>query len=172
MTSLAEACVWAERPTAGGRLINARAESIASSPAYRHSFRTKRCLIPADGFYEWLRTPSGRQPYYISAPDSCPLAFAGLWSTWHDRSSDIPPLRSCTIATTTPNPLMAQIHNRMPVILPPEAWDRWLDRRTDPGELLALLRPFTGDLVAYPVAPLVNNPRNQGPALVAPLPPA
>lgn len=163
---------WAEGPTSGGRLINARAESIAISPAYRHSFRAKRCLIPADGFYEWLRTSSGRQPYYISSPDGSPLAFAGVWAAWHDRSSDAPPLLSCTIATTMPNAFMSQIHNRMPAILPPESWDLWLDARTDPDELLALLRPFEGELVAYPVAPLVNSPRNQGPALVAPLVPA
>ncbi len=170
---------WAAAPTGGGRLINARAETLASSPAFRHSFRAKRCLIPADGFYEWLRTPAARQPYYITAADGSALAFAGLWSAWRDRAAgrasdgdetpEAPPLLSCTIATTTPNEVMATIHNRMPVILPPDAWNRWLDPTADPGELLALLRPFAGRLVATPVAPLVNSPRNQGPRLIEPL---
>jgi putative SOS response-associated peptidase YedK len=158
---------WSERVTSSSRMINARSESIASSPAYRRAFAGGRCIIPSDGFYEWARSPDGRrQPYYITAADGAPLALAGLRATWHDPSGKVPPLRSCTIATTTPNDLMASIHNRMPVVLAPEAWELWLDPSTAPGELQGLLRPFVGELVARPVSTLVNNPRNDGPELI------
>lgn len=159
---------WAEHPGIGSRMINARAETVASSPAFRHSFRARRCIVPADGFYEWHRSPDGRQPFYITSAGGAPLAFAGLWSTWRDPATGLA-LLSCSILTTTPNELMAPIHDRMPVILAPEAWDTWLDPATDPGELQALLRPSDADLLAYRVALLVNSVRNQGPALVAPL---
>ncbi len=187
---------WAERVTIGSRLINARAETVASTPAFRHSFRAKRCLIPADGFYEWRRAPDGtRQPFYITAASGAPLAFAGLWSAWRDRSAGgdrsgaadgaplsdrsgaadapgAPPLLTCSIVTTTPNALMATLHNRMPVILEPDAWDLWLDPAlADPGELQALLRPSDADLVAWPVSDLVNSPRNQGSRLIERLAP-
>jgi putative SOS response-associated peptidase YedK len=161
---------WAKSPAGGRHPINARAETVAASPLFRHSFRAKRCLIPADGFYEWQRLPDGtRQPHYIAAPDGSPLAFAGLWSAWSERTSEAPALLTCAILTTTPNESMAAIHDRMPVILSPEAWDRWLGRETDPGELQGLLRPYPGDLLRYPVAPLVNSVRHQGPALIAPV---
>ena len=184
---------WAERVTIGNRLINARAETVASTPAFRHSFRAKRCLIPADGFYEWRRTPEGaRQPFYITAADGAPLAFAGLWSAWRDRSgghdrpasadgapgddrsgsAGAPALLTCSIVTTTPNALMATLHDRMPVILRPDAWDLWLDPSiADPGELQALLRPSEAELVAWPVSDRVNSPRNQGSGLVERLAP-
>ncbi len=170
---------WADSAAIGSRMFNARAETVATSPAFRHSFRAKRCLIPADGFYEWLRLPDGkRQPYYIAARDGSPLAFAGLWSAWRPRGAgepeDVPAdLLSCTIVTTTPNELMSRLHTRMPVILPAAAWAVWLDPAlADPGELQGLLRPSDADLVAHPVAPLVNSVRNQGPALIAPVEPA
>ena len=161
---------WAKSPLAGKHPINARAETVAASPLFRHAFRATRCLVPADGFYEWQRLPDGRrQPHYISAPNDQPLAFAGLWSAWSERTSEAPALLTCAILTTTPNETMATIHDRMPVILTPEAWGLWLDRQSDPSELQGLLRPYSGDLRLYPVAPLVNSVRQQGPALIAPL---
>jgi putative SOS response-associated peptidase YedK len=161
---------WSERVTSSSRLINARAETIASSPAYRRAFAAGRCIIPTDGFYEWAHSPDGRrQPFFIAAAaGGGPLALAGLRATWHDPSGKSEPLRSCTIATTTPNELMAAIHNRMPVVLAPETWELWLDPSTAPGELQGLLRPFAGELVARPVSTLVNNPANNGPELIAP----
>jgi putative SOS response-associated peptidase YedK len=158
---------WSERLTSSSRLINARAESLANSPAYRRAFASGRCIIPADGFYEWARSPDGRRlPFYITAADGGPLALAGLRATWHDPLGRSALLRSCTIVTTTPNDLMAEIHNRMPVILPREAWGLWLGAATDVAELQALLGPFAGDLIARPVSTLVNNPRSDGPELI------
>ncbi|MGO9178514.1 MAG: SOS response-associated peptidase [Candidatus Limnocylindrales bacterium] len=163
---------WAKSPLGGRHPINARAETVAASPLFRHAFRVKRCLVPADGFYEWQRLPDGRrQPHYISASDGRPLAFAGLWSAWSERTSEAPALLTCAILTTTPNATMATIHDRMPVILTPEAWGLWLGRTSDPSELQGLLRPYSGDLLLYPMAPLVNSVRQQGPALIAPLVP-
>ena len=161
---------WSERVTSSSRMINARSESLASSPAYRRAFAGGRCIIPADGFYEWARSPDGRpQPFYITAADGAPLALAGLRATWHDPSGKLEPLRSCTISTTTPNALIRTIHNRMPVVLAPGTWELWLDPSTARGELQALLRPFAGELVARPVSTLVNNPANDGPALIDPV---
>ncbi len=161
---------WAASVAGNSRMINARAESLASSPAYRRSFATRRCIIPADGFYEWARSPIGRrQPFYITAANGAVLALAGLRATWHGPSGKLAPLRSCTIATTRPNEMMATIHPRMPVILSPEAWDLWLDPTTDPGELQELLRPFAGELTVRPVSSLVNNPKNDGPELTYPV---
>jgi putative SOS response-associated peptidase YedK len=161
---------WSERLRSSSRLINARAETIASSSAYRRSFAGKRCLIPADGFYEWAHSPDGlRRPFYVTASDGGPLALAGLRATWHDPSGKSARLRSCTIVTTTPNEMMASIHSRMPVILSPEGWELWLDPATDPAELKGLLRPYAGDLIARPVSTLVNNPANDGRALIEPV---
>jgi putative SOS response-associated peptidase YedK len=158
---------WSERVTSSSRMINARAESLASSPAYRRAFVSGRCIIPADGFYEWTRSPDGRrQPFYIAAADGTPIALAGLRATWHDPSGKSEPVRSCTIVTTTPNDVLVSIHNRMPVILAAEARDVWLDPSTDPSELQSLLRPFAGELIARPVSSLVNSPTNEGPQLI------
>ncbi len=159
---------WSKDITAGSRLINAKAETIATSPVFRHAFRSKRCLIPADGFYEWQRMPRGRQPFYITSADGSPLAFAGLWSAWRDAPTGLT-LRTCSIVTTTPNGLMASIHDRIPVILAPDAWARWLVSSTDPDELGALLRPSDAELVAFPVSSRVNSVRNHGAELVQPL---
>jgi len=162
---------WAEDPKVGYKMINARAESVFTSPAFRTSIRKKRCLIPADGFYEWRRQAEGpKQPYLIHRPDGQPLALAGIWSTWKEpESGDW--LRSCAIVTTTPNELMASIHDRMPVILPESAWDRWLDPELDDiAELRDLLVPFVADeLEAYPVSLMVNSTRNDGADLTAPI---
>ena len=150
------------------RPIHARAETVATSPAFRGSFRSKRCVVPVDGFYEWRRTEGRTQPFYISGADGRPLAFAGIWSRWVDRSTGLE-LVSCAVVTTTPNELMAPIHDRMPVVLADGAWQRWLDRAAAPDELQAMLRPAERELVAWPVATLVNNPRSQGPLLVEPV---
>lgn len=162
---------WAEDPKVGYKMINARAESVFTSPAFRTSIRKKRCLIPADSFYEWRRQAEGpKQPYLIHRPDGQPLALAGIWSTWKEpESGDW--LRSCAIVTTTPNELMASIHDRMPVILPESAWDRWLDPELDDiAELRDLLVPFVADeLEAYPVSLMVNSTRNDGADLTAPI---
>ena len=161
---------WAKSPAVGNKLINARAETVATSGAFRRSFASRRCIVPADAFYEWLRREDGpTQPYLIRHRDGSPLAFAGLWSTWRDEKHDAW-LRSCTIVTTTPNELMARIHDRMPVVLAPGDWARWLDpTMTDTTELQRLLRPSpAAELEAYPVSSAVNNPRNKGPELTRP----
>lgn len=166
---------WAESPKVGGRMINAREETIETSPAFRHSFRRKRCLVPADGFYEWLRTPDGhRQPYYVSRADGTPLALAGLWSVWREPDVEGPLLRTCAIVTTTPNALLARVHDRMPAILGPERWSTWLDPGCeDVGELRAMLQPSpAAELVAYPVSNLVNSVRRDGPDLLTAIGPS
>jgi len=168
---------WAKDPKVGSRMINARAETLATKNAYKPAFKRRRCLIPADGFYEWHKLPDRKQkqPYFISRPDGEPFAFAGLWEVWRgpkddegNRTED--PLRSCTIITTTPNEAMAQIHDRMPVILPASAWDAWLDPANDDIDTLGkLLVPAPAVLTHLePVATLVNNVRNKGAELAAP----
>lgn len=159
---------WADDPKIGYRMINARAESVFSSPAFRTSVRKKRCLIPVDAFYEWrLLEGAPKQPYVIHRRDGAPLALAGIWSAWKDPAND-EWLRSCSIVTTTANELMARIHDRMPVILAPQTWDVWLDPALDDvAELRGLLVPSpAGELEAYPVSRLVNSTRNEGAALI------
>jgi putative SOS response-associated peptidase YedK len=162
---------WAKDPRIGDRQINARAESLTERPAYRRAFAKRRCLIPADGFYEWQRRPGQRrkQPVFIRARDGEPIAFAGLWEVWREHE-DADWLRSCTIVTTTANDLLAPIHDRMPVILPESAWDTWLDSENHDTEALArLLVPAADDLLElWPVSTLVNTPRNNGPELLEP----
>jgi putative SOS response-associated peptidase YedK len=158
---------WAKDARIGSKMFNARAETLASSPAFRDSFSRRRCLVPVDSFYEWRRDGAVRQPYRIVRLDGRPLALAGLWSGWRDPETD-QVRRTFTIVTTTPNELLASLHDRMPVIVPESAWDRWLDPSpADPGELHALLRPLDdASLEAYPVPRLVNNVRNDGPDLI------
>ncbi|MES2209528.1 MAG: SOS response-associated peptidase [Chloroflexota bacterium] len=162
---------WADDPKVGNRMFNARAETIATSPAFRDAFRKRRCLIPVDSFFEWRREGTVRQPFRIVRTDGRPLALAGLWSGWRDPETD-QVRRTFTIVTTTPNALMRPIHDRMPVIVGPESWDRWLDPGLpDPGELHGLLVPAPDDgLEVYPVSRAVNNVRNDGPELIDPLP--
>ena len=166
---------WAKDAKIGNRLINARAETVATTPAFRASFAKRRCLVPADGFYEWDRVNERiRQPNLVRRGDGVPMAFAGLWSTWRDPTDpEAEPLRTFAIVTTPANATLAPIHDRMPVILPPEAWAAWLDPEPPaPGELLALLRPAPDDLlVRFPVSKRVNSTRNEGPDLVVPLGP-
>jgi len=159
---------WATDPAIGNRLANARSESVLEKPAFRAAMRRRRCLIPADGFYEWKKNGRNKQPYLIGLRDGRLFAFAGLWEAWE--GADHSYVESCTILTTTPNELMAPIHDRMPVILPAEAYGPWLDPAVPPAEVLAWLRPLPADqMTAYPVSTLVNNPRNDRPECVAPL---
>jgi putative SOS response-associated peptidase YedK len=156
---------WA-KDTKGAPLINARADTVATKPAFRAAFKRRRCLIVADGFYEWQQQ-DGKQPYLIRLRTGRPFAFAGLWERWEKGSE---PVESCTIITTDANDLLGRLHDRMPVILPPENYDRWLMPEQDPQTLAAMLRPYPDDeLVAYPVSPVVNNPRNDRPECVEPL---
>ncbi|HBY94887.1 MAG: SOS response-associated peptidase [Ardenticatenaceae bacterium] len=160
---------WAKDPGIGNRMINARAETVAEKPAYRAAFQRRRCLVVADGFYEWQRLERGKRPIYIRMADGQPFAFAGLWEHW--QGPDGSPIDSCTILTTTPNEIMYPIHNRMPVILLPEAYDLWLDPSVQAaGPLLPLLRPYPAEaMTAFPVSPLVNNPANDDPRCIVPL---
>ena len=161
---------WAEDPSIGNRLINARAETLTTKQAFREAFARRRCIVPVDAFYEWQRLDGRRQPYVIGRADEKPLAFAGLWESWRQPDqAEAEPLRTCTIITTDSNELVAPIHDRMPAILPPETWDEWLDLDNDDvDELQAMLRPPPADgLVAYRVGLRVNNVSNDGPELVA-----
>jgi putative SOS response-associated peptidase YedK len=166
---------WAKDARIGSRLINARAETVATTPAFRASFQKRRCIVPADGFYEWERvTPEIRQPNLIRRADGEPMAFAGLWSIWRDPTQpESEPVRTFSIITTTANATLEPIHDRMPVILPASAWTTWLaPTPPETGELLALLGPAPDDLLErYPVSKRVNNARNEGPDLVVPLGP-
>jgi putative SOS response-associated peptidase YedK len=166
---------WAKDPKIGSRMINARSEGIETKNAYRAAFKRRRCIIPADGFYEWQKLPDRKkkQPHYIQRADGEPLAFAGLWEVWRgpdkDKTDrDEPPLRSVTIITTGANDDMAKLHDRMPVILPASAWDEWLDPANDDLETLGkLLVPASNGLIlTHPVSTEVNTVRNKGPELI------
>jgi len=148
--------------------INVRAETIATAPMYRDAFRRRRCLVVADGFYEWRKEGRGKTPYFIALRSRRPFGFAAIWS-FDQRSAD-GRVATCAIVTCPPNPLLAEIHNRMPVILPAPARERWLDPNADPAELGALLTPLpSADLEAFAVSPLVNSPHNDSPECVRPL---
>ncbi len=153
---------WAKDPSIGNRMINARGETLAEKPAFRGAYKYKRCLIVADGFYEWKSQPGTKTkvPHFIRLKTGKPFAFAGLWDEWH--AADGSPVRSCTIITTAPNPLMASIHDRMPVILHTEDYAEWLDQSPRSAESLKhLIAAFPADLMeAYPVSALVNSPAN------------
>ncbi|MEA3337805.1 MAG: SOS response-associated peptidase [Chloroflexota bacterium] len=157
---------WAKGPGIGNRLINARSETVAEKPAYRAAFKHRRCLVLADGFYEWQKTSGGKVPMRIVLKSGDPFAFAGLWETWTPPEGD--PLRTFTIITTTPNELLAPIHNRMPVILQKEHEAIWLDDAAEPTIWLDMLRAYpAGEMTAYPVSTLVNRPVNDDPSVVA-----
>jgi putative SOS response-associated peptidase YedK len=158
---------WAEKQS-GRPLINARAETLESQPAFAESFRLRRCLIPADGFYEWLTDERGKRPVWLSRPDGELFAFAGIWAELPQKGSD-DVLHSCAIVTCAPNDLIRPIHDRMPVILDPGAEQTWLDPEPSSDELLSLLVPAPDRaLVAREVSDLVNNVREDGPALIEP----
>jgi putative SOS response-associated peptidase YedK len=159
---------WAERPEAPHRMINARAETLAERPAYRDAFGRFRCLIVADGFYEWQATPAGKRAFHITRGDGAPFAFAGLWSTWRGENLE---LRSCSIITTRANLAVAPLHDRMPVILEPETEAAWLDPVTPRNELVELLRPLEpGETRLREVGPAVNDARYDGPECLAAAP--
>jgi putative SOS response-associated peptidase YedK len=159
---------WAKDPTIGTRMINARAESVADKPAFRDSFRERRCLVPADGFYEWAKTKHGKQPYYVRVLGGGLFAFAGLWDRWRDPAGEV--RETFTIITTEPNELLRPVHNRMPAILAPEDYDSWLaPEPTDATDLTELLRPYpTEQMSYYPVSRYVNSPDNEGPECIRP----
>ncbi len=158
---------WADDAKVGSRMFNARSETILTSPAFRDAFARKRCLVPVDSFYEWKREGAVRQPYRVVPDDRRPLVLAGLWAGWRDPATETV-RRTFTIITSRPNEALADLHDRMPVILPAAAWERWLDpSATDVGELRAMLEPT--DEVAleiYPVPRLVNDVRRDGPELI------
>jgi putative SOS response-associated peptidase YedK len=160
---------WADDPKIGFMMINARAETAASKPAFQKPLRRKRCLIPADGFYEWQTTARGKQPMRIALKSRALFSMAGLYETWI--SPDGTKINSCTILTTTPNELVAQIHDRMPVILRPEDEPLWLNRMiSEPDALVPLLRQYNPDeLEAYPVSAAVGNVRNDDYSLIEPI---
>ena len=157
---------WAKDPAIGNKMINARAETVSEKPSFRKAFKVRRCLIVADGFYEWQKSDNGKQPYYIRMQDDSPFAFAGLWESWNNGEE----IRSCTIITTNANDLMDEIHHRMPVILPPEDYGIWLDPDFDEKEpLTTLLKPYPAEAMeAYPVSRRVNKPSNNEPGVVEP----
>lgn len=165
---------WAEDPSIGNRMANARAESVAGKPAFRDAFRRRRCLLLADVFYEW-QAPDGKrgrkQPWALRRRDARPFALAGLWERWRPREAprDEPPLRSCTIITTQPNGVVAPIHDRMPVIVDAADYAAWLDPETPEAEALALLRPAPDELLeGWPVSLHVNDPTHDDPSVLAP----
>jgi putative SOS response-associated peptidase YedK len=164
--------LWAKDIAIGSKMINARAEGIGTKNAYRHAFRKQRCIIPADGFFEWkvVEGQKRKQPMYIHRVDDEPLAFAGLWETWRGPDRDAEPLYTCTIITTTANETMKPVHDRMPVILPPERWDQWLDPTMNDTDALAkFLVPAPSSLLTlYPVSTAVNHVRNKGAELIVP----
>ena len=167
---------YAESPRGGARLINARSETVERSPAFRTSFLRRRCLVPADAFYEWRRqrdAQSGRttrsEPFAIRLVSGEPMAFAGLWSTWRDPATAAR-LHTTCIVTGPPNDLVGHVHDRMPIILDPEDWATWLSGDSPAGSLRALLRPAPSETMQmYPVSPAVNNVRSEGPELLMPL---
>src|SRR5256714_2016739 len=163
--------LWAKDPFFGARCINARSESITRTPAFRDAFERRRCLVPADAFYEWQKQGGKTQPYAIVPAEGELFAFAGLWERWRN-PQDGSILRSFTIVTGAPNELCRPIHDRMPVILPPAAWPLWLGGEdAGPTQLLALLPPYPAELMrAYPIGPAVGNVKNDEPRLLDPLP--
>lgn len=159
---------WAKDEKIAAQTINARAETVDVKPAFRSAFRHRRCLIAADGFYEWQATAAGKQPYFITRAGDAPFAFAGLWERW--QGSDGTPIDSATIIVTDANAALAPIHGRMPVMLEPEEFATWLDPATPLAAAKAMLRPYGGALTIYPVSRRVNSVRNDDPDCRAPLP--
>jgi len=163
---------WAEDMKGGAKLINARAEGISERPSFREAFQNRRCLVPADGFYEWRTEGKLKQPYLIQRRDRAPFAFAGLWERWIPKTQPPEPayIDSFTIVTTEANALLRLLHVRMPVILAPEDYARWFDRGTSEAELKALLKPAPEDLLAYvPVSPRVNAAAPDDAGLIEPV---
>ncbi len=160
---------WAKDVAMGNKMINARSESVEEKPAFRAAFRRRRCLIPATGFFEWQQRDGKKVPMFAHMKDNSVFAFAGLWEVWHSPEGD--ELRTVTILTTEPNALMADIHNRMPVILPTTAYETWLAAgEQSPADLKPLLKPFdAGRMTAYEVSTFVNRPANDTPEAIEPV---
>lgn len=160
---------WAKERAIGNKLINARGETLAEKPSFRDSFKKRRCLVLADGFYEWQKVGTAKQPWAIRRADGEPFGMAGLWSRWKDPATG-EPLETCTIVTTTPNELLAPIHDRMPVIVPPAAHAIWLDPASERAALEALLVPYdAARMEAFAVSRRVNSPANDDPACLEPV---
>jgi len=160
---------WAKDIKVGFANINAKAEGIENRPAFREAFRQRRCLVPVDNFYEWRKLDGGKQPYAIGHKGGGLMALAGLWENWRSPAGER--IRSFAIVTTEPNELCAQLHNRMPVLLAPEAWPAWIgEEPADEAQLKALLAPYpSDDMVCWPVSPRVGNVKNNDPSLIEPI---
>ena len=162
---------WAKDPKIGNRMINARSETLSEKPSFRNAYKRRRCLILADGYYEWKQIPGDRskQPVYIRLKSQKPFALAGLWEVWQTDGMD-EPLRSCTIITCPPNVMLEEIHHRMPVILPQDAYTEWLAPNQQSAEILQpLLVPYLDEeMEAYPVSRFVNRPTNDSPECITP----
>ncbi|HZF17175.1 MAG TPA: SOS response-associated peptidase [Steroidobacteraceae bacterium] len=162
---------WAKEKSIGAKMINARAETVAGKPSFRSAFKRRRCLVLADGYYEWQVGPAGKQPHFIRMRSGQPFAMAGVWEAWREGEGN-EPLESCAIITTAANAKLASVYDRMPVILEPAQYDFWMDRRNeDTAMLSSLLVPYANDAMeAVPVSKRVNNARNDEPGLVDPSP--
>ena len=160
---------WAKDPEIGARMINARAETVAEKPSFKHAFVKRRCIVIADGFYEWRKAETQKTPMFIRLKSEAPIGFAGLYETWQPPKGQA--ITSCTIITTSANELMQPIHDRMPVILPQELQRVWLDpTNQDANKLVALLKPYPAkEMLAYAVSPLVNSPRNNSVECIKPV---
>jgi putative SOS response-associated peptidase YedK len=160
---------WAKERAMGARMINARAETLAEKPAFRGAYKARRCLIVADGFFEWQKAGPRKQPWYFSLADGGPFGFAGLWERWEDPEGEA--VESCAIVTTTANDVVAPVHDRMPVIVPQGEYELWLAPRiTDATRLASVLRPYPAEaLRGHPVSLRVNSPGNDDPACIAPV---
>lgn len=157
---------WSKDPSIGAKLNNARGETVAEKPSFRDAFKRRRCLIPADGFYEWKTEGKLKQPYYISLKSGEPMAMGGLWESWKTPGGEI--LRTCCIITTGPNAVMAPIHDRMPVILAPDQWQTWLDAPAD--AIQSLVRPYDAEAMqAWPVDRRVSRTAEDDAGMIAPL---
>lgn len=162
---------WADDPSIGNRMINARGETVDEKPSFRTAFQRRRCLVPTDGFYEWQKTPAGKQPIRIILKSEELFAFAGLWETWTPNGDDdaITPLHTFTILTTEPNELVASIHTRMPVVLLPEDERVWLDDDAGPDTWKRVIKPYPAErMTAYRVSTRVNSPTNEDPSVIVP----
>jgi putative SOS response-associated peptidase YedK len=153
---------WAKDPKEGTRFINARAETVAKQPAFRDAFRSRRCLVVISGFYEWQARGKAKQPYYVHRADGKAFALAGLWSTWKSRDGEV--IDSCSVITRTPSPMLAAVHDRMPVVLSPAEYDGWIDPAT--ADVTAMLEGHAEELAMHPVSALVNKPGNDDARLI------
>jgi len=160
---------WIEDMSIGYKMINARSETVHDKHSFRHAIRYRRCIIPAIGFYEWVEEEKVKKPLYIRMRDGSPMMFAGLWESWKSPQKDV--VESCTILTTASNKLIAPLHDRMPVILHQQEYNAWLDRdSTEAEKLKRLYQPYPSELMElYPVSPLVNSTKNEGPDLIKPM---